>query len=167
MRTTGSFLRRTVLVQREADLADTWKIIGWWEVRHVPYNLSVVSRKPAGWSLASDHTLGTVNHHQSSRPSSSPGRWATAPNPGTVGCGFLHRGEHRPSSGEVARQGLVVVVAPACSAAGRTRGRPRERQPDRPLSVRLPRRPTQTSSRPPHPPAPGAPRPDGPFPDTR
>ena len=34
MRTTGSFLRRTPLFQREAHPADTWQIIGWWEVGH-------------------------------------------------------------------------------------------------------------------------------------
>jgi len=53
-----SFLRRTALVQREADLTDTRQIIGGWEVRRVPDNLIVASRKLAGWSLASARTRG-------------------------------------------------------------------------------------------------------------
>lgn len=36
-----SFLRRAALFQREAELTDTWQIIGWWETRRVPYNLLV------------------------------------------------------------------------------------------------------------------------------
>ena len=39
--TPWSLLRRTALFQRETELTDTGQIIGWWEVRRVPYNLLV------------------------------------------------------------------------------------------------------------------------------
>ncbi len=60
---TWSFLRRTALVQREADLTDTRQIIGGWEVRRVPDNLIVASRKLAGWPLASAHAPGKIYYH--------------------------------------------------------------------------------------------------------